>query len=312
VLLRRSRPAAREERAALQAASIAGPALRPAAASRTCAGGRSRSTRRAGARLVHANGDEVVFSHALISRLPRTRRCCTRRGATCTPARPDWYATRDPVLRAEHLERARRPAGAAGVPRGVAGDGGSALRPEHARSLARRGVDVAADGHGRARRCGGTRGELGARPRPRPPQRSTRSRARSPLAPDRAQRAASTPSTLAPAYRLSSAIEGGVRRARRGGADRRAARARRASARASPTCAAACISRAASASAAPSRHERGARARRATPATSCARRRPSSGRADAMYASGGLVSAQAASTAASRCASGVATCARRS
>ena len=130
------------ERAALQAASVAGQRFLPPLVAQLCGGPVALDeARRRG--LVHADGDELVFSHALIrdaayaSLLHSSRRDLHARAA-------DWYATRDPVLRAEHLERAEDARAAQAfleASRAMA----AALRPEHALSLATRGAKLASD-----------------------------------------------------------------------------------------------------------------------------------------------------------------------
>ena len=63
-------------------------------------------------------GDDFLFAHALIrdavydTLLKSRRRELHRRAA-------DWFAERDPVLHAEHLDRAEDP----GAPRGLPGGG---------------------------------------------------------------------------------------------------------------------------------------------------------------------------------------------
>ena len=129
------------ERAALQAASVAGQRFAPALVEHLC--GRPVALDEARRRgLVHADGDEVAFSHALIrdaayaSLLHRSRRDLHLRAS-------DWYATRDPVLRAEHLERAEDPRAARAFLEAAKATA-LALRPDLALALAQRGAALAA------------------------------------------------------------------------------------------------------------------------------------------------------------------------
>ena len=133
------------ERAALQAASIAGQRFDPALVAHLTGApapfvqARARDLVRDG-----GAGDELVFSHALIrdgayaSLLHSSRRELHARAA-------EWFASRDPVLRAEHLERAEDPLAQQAfleAARAVA----ARLRPDDALALARRGVALAAAG----------------------------------------------------------------------------------------------------------------------------------------------------------------------
>ncbi|HET9338478.1 MAG TPA: adenylate/guanylate cyclase domain-containing protein [Casimicrobiaceae bacterium] len=133
------------ERAALQAASIAGQRfdlalvahLTGAPAPLTQA--RARDLVRGG-----GSGDELVFSHALIrdaayaSLLHSARRDLHARAA-------GWFAGRDPVLRAEHLERAEDPLAPQAFLE-AAQAMAAALRPDDALALAQRGSVLAKDG----------------------------------------------------------------------------------------------------------------------------------------------------------------------
>ena len=128
------------ERAALQAASVAGQRFTPSLVAHLCGGAVALDEAR-GRGLVHADADELVFSHALIrdaayaSLLHSSRRELHLRAA-------DWYAPRDPVLHAEHLERAEDPRAAQAfldASKAMA----AALRPDLALSLAKRGAAIA-------------------------------------------------------------------------------------------------------------------------------------------------------------------------
>jgi len=94
--------------------------------------------------LVKPDGEGFLFAHALIregvyaSLLTATRRALHARAAA-------WYRGRDPVLTAEHLERAEDP-GAAAAYREAALAEAAAYRPEQALALAERGLAVAASG----------------------------------------------------------------------------------------------------------------------------------------------------------------------
>ncbi len=91
--------------------------------------------------LVRPEGDEFLFSHALIrdgvyASLTRARRAELHRAAA------DWYGERDPALAAEHLDRADAPE----APRAylaAARAQSAALQPERALALAERGAALA-------------------------------------------------------------------------------------------------------------------------------------------------------------------------
>ncbi|MEO8487465.1 MAG: adenylate/guanylate cyclase domain-containing protein [Betaproteobacteria bacterium] len=128
------------ERAALQAASVAGQRFAPALVAHL--GGVPVALDEARSRgLVHPDGDELVFSHALIrdaayaSLLHSARRELHARAA-------EWYAPRDTVLRAEHLERAEDPRAAQALLEASTTMAGR-LRPDLALSLAQRGAAIA-------------------------------------------------------------------------------------------------------------------------------------------------------------------------
>ena len=91
--------------------------------------------------LVRREGDELLFAHALIrdgvyASLTRARRAELHRAAA------EWYGERDPVLRAEHLDRAEAPE----APRAylaAARAQAAVLQPERAQALAARGAALA-------------------------------------------------------------------------------------------------------------------------------------------------------------------------
>ena len=133
------------ERTALQAASIAGQRFDPALVAHLTGApaplveARARDLVRDG-----GSGDELVFSHALIrdavyaSLLHSARRELHAHAA-------DWYAGRDQVLRAEHLERAEDPLAPQAfldAARAVS----ARLRPDDALVLAQRGAALAPHG----------------------------------------------------------------------------------------------------------------------------------------------------------------------
>ena len=100
--------------------------------------------------LVLPEGDEFLFAHALIrdgvyASLTRARRAELHRAAA------KWYGERDPVLVAEHLDRAEAPE----APRAyldAALAQAAALQPERALALAERGAALA-KAAGRRRRA---------------------------------------------------------------------------------------------------------------------------------------------------------------
>ena len=133
------------EKLAVQAASIAGQQFELALVAHLLGGATSLNDARA-RDLVRATGvdGQLVFAHALIrdaayaSLLHSAKRALHRRAA-------DWYATRDAVLRAGHLDRADD----AGAPQAyleAARAELASLHPDTALSLARRGAALARDG----------------------------------------------------------------------------------------------------------------------------------------------------------------------
>ena len=273
------------ERAALQAASVAGQRFTPSLAAHL--GGGAVALDEAHRRgLVHPDGDELVFSHALIrdaayaSLLHSSRRDLHLRAA-------DGYATRDPVLRAEHLERAEDP----GAPQAFLDASqamAAALRPDLALALAKRGAALA-DGalaHALWRQAGTLARDLGHAGEA--VDACTRAAA---LAGDERERCVALVD-LASAYRLSSAMKEGFAAlddaqplAERLGMTRE--RARIAYLRGSLHFARGERERCAE------QHERALALAREAGDDAC-EAQASSGLADAMYASGRLVSAQGA------------------
>jgi tetratricopeptide (TPR) repeat protein len=94
--------------------------------------------------LVRPEGHEYVFAHALIqegvysSLLHARKRELHRRAA-------EWFGSQEPILRAEHLDRAADPAAAAAY-LAAAGDQLARFRHESALRLADRGLEIEPDG----------------------------------------------------------------------------------------------------------------------------------------------------------------------
>ena len=91
--------------------------------------------------LVRPDGDEFLFAHALIrdgvyASLTKARRSELHRTAAA------WFADRDTVLRAEHLDRAEMPEAARAYLDAALAQA-AALHPEHALALAKRGAALA-------------------------------------------------------------------------------------------------------------------------------------------------------------------------
>jgi class 3 adenylate cyclase len=134
-----------QEKAALQAASVAGQRFDPALVAHLAEpGGAALAEARARDLVRDGAAGELAFSHALIrdavygSLLHSARRALHRRAA-------DWYRERDRVLRAEHLERAEDDA----APQAfldAALEAASALHQDVALSLAQRGASLARPG----------------------------------------------------------------------------------------------------------------------------------------------------------------------
>jgi tetratricopeptide (TPR) repeat protein len=93
--------------------------------------------------LVRPSGEEFLFSHALVregaySSLPGSERRELHRRAA------EWFADRDPVLTAEHLDRAEDEAAAAAYLAAAKGQA-RLYRYEHALRLAERGMEIASE-----------------------------------------------------------------------------------------------------------------------------------------------------------------------
>ena len=141
VLARMDRLAPRDK-AALQAASVIGKRFVADALAHLIDDADYRSDALFAADLVRPERDELVFAHALIqegvysSLLSARRRELHRKAA-------QWYAAREPGLRAEHLDRAEDPEAAAAYLT-AAQDQANHHRNESALRFARRGSELAA------------------------------------------------------------------------------------------------------------------------------------------------------------------------
>ncbi len=132
-----------DEKAALQAASVAGQRFSRPLVAHLREGVPANFDEARTRDLVRDGGadDELVFSHALIrecayaSLLHSARRALHRRAA-------DWYAGRDLVLRAEHLERAEDPTAPQAFLEAAEASAGL-LHPDVALGLAQRGARLA-------------------------------------------------------------------------------------------------------------------------------------------------------------------------
>lgn len=93
--------------------------------------------------LVRPDGDDFLFAHALVLEGVYTSILKARRSALHRDAAA-WYGTRDPVLRAEHLDRAEDPTAAAAY-REAAEAAAAALQFEVTLRLVDRGIGIAAD-----------------------------------------------------------------------------------------------------------------------------------------------------------------------
>jgi class 3 adenylate cyclase len=94
-----------EDKVALQAASVLGQRIDPGALAHLLDGQTGATERLLATLMVHQQGDECLFSHALIREaiydsMHKARRRELHRGAA------QWFASRDLALRAEHLDRA--------------------------------------------------------------------------------------------------------------------------------------------------------------------------------------------------------------
>ena len=131
------------DKSALQAASVLGQRFSLDALQHLIADGEYDCQRLIKHQLVREQDTDYLFVHALVrdgvyGSLLRTRRNKLHLAAA------DWFAESDLPLRAEHLERAEHP-DAADAYRAAAQDQAGALRLEHARRLAERGVALAAE-----------------------------------------------------------------------------------------------------------------------------------------------------------------------
>jgi predicted ATPase len=132
---------AAEHKEALQAASVLGQRFAAGALAHLLGGMDRVPEFLMGDRLIWRRGDAFSFAHALIrdaiydSLLKSRRRAMHRRAA-------DWYADRDPVLYAEHLEHASDPQ-AAQAYLAAARSQAAEYRHEHALRLVERGLAVA-------------------------------------------------------------------------------------------------------------------------------------------------------------------------
>jgi len=93
--------------------------------------------------LVRSDGDDFLFAHALVQEgvynsLLKARRAALHRDAAA------WYGERDPVLRAEHLDRADDPAAPLAYHEAAAA-AAAALRFDAALRLADRGIELVTD-----------------------------------------------------------------------------------------------------------------------------------------------------------------------
>ena len=132
----------------VQCASVAGQRVDPALLAALAGNASAESGRLVAAGLLRAEGDGLLFGHALIrdgvyATLLRARRRELHRRAAA------FYAGRDPVLEARHLDRADDP-GAPAAYRAAAQDAASGSRFDEAIALAARGLELAADGPERA------------------------------------------------------------------------------------------------------------------------------------------------------------------
>lgn len=136
------------DKQALQAASVLGQRFTLAALRHLLADPHYRGDRLIERRLVRPEEKDFLFAHALVQEGVYTSLLMTRRAELHRMAAA-WYAGRDPVLRAEHLDRADDP-GAATAYLEAAEAQASALHFESVLKLAGRGIEVARD---EATRC---------------------------------------------------------------------------------------------------------------------------------------------------------------
>jgi tetratricopeptide (TPR) repeat protein len=148
VVLARVDRLAERDRQALRAASVIGQRFSEAVVRHLTGMPDFRCTALLEHRLVQPDGEDLLFSHALIrdgvyASLTRTRRAALHLQAA------QWYGDRDPALCAEHLDRAESPQAATAY-RKAAELEAAALRVDRALSLGERGLALATDA---AERC---------------------------------------------------------------------------------------------------------------------------------------------------------------
>ncbi|HYD68620.1 BTAD domain-containing putative transcriptional regulator [Azospirillum sp.] len=142
IVLARTDALAPRDRRALQAASVLGQRFAPDALRHLIGDPGYGCAPLVEQALVRPDGDEFLFAHALVQEavygaLLRSQRTDLHRKAA------GWYAARDPVRHAEHLDRAEDPA-AAGAYRRAAEACAADFRFERALGLAERGLELAA------------------------------------------------------------------------------------------------------------------------------------------------------------------------
>ena len=132
-----------DDKLGLQAASVLGQRFDPAALTVLLDGRAGAADRLLATMMVHPRNDEILFSHALICEaiyesMPKAR----RREFHCKAAQ--WFAPRDPALRAEHLDRAQDPS-APGAFLEAARFEAARYRYDTAERLVERGLAIASD-----------------------------------------------------------------------------------------------------------------------------------------------------------------------
>jgi tetratricopeptide (TPR) repeat protein len=143
VLARIDRLAATDKRA-LQAASVIGQRFSPVLLGHLLGGAEFRSGELAAQSLVRPDGEDFLFGHALVrdgvygSLLKSRRRDLHKRAA-------GWFAERDPVLSAQHLDRAEDPEAAKAYLTAAQAQQ-AAYRFDAAMTLVQRGLALAKDG----------------------------------------------------------------------------------------------------------------------------------------------------------------------
>lgn len=132
-----------EDKLGLQAASVLGQRFDPAALAGMLAGRADPAGRLLETMMVQPQDGELLFSHALICEaiyesMPKARRRQFHAGAA------QWFATRDPALGAEHLDRAQDPS-APGAYLEAAKFEAARYRYDTAERLVERGLAIATD-----------------------------------------------------------------------------------------------------------------------------------------------------------------------